>query len=238
MTEPGAPRAATAGLLDAGSIVEPRQLAPLLDHTLLRPDATPADVSRACDEALEHGFAGVCVREEHLALVARRLSGAGPIAIAVADFPRGAGAAAARAEEVRRLVGLGAREVDVVFPLPALAARDHRAALRDLEAVVDAAAGAAVKVILETGALTLPEKAAACALAKAAGASFVKTSTGFGPGGATEDDVALFRALVGADVGVKASGGVRTARDALRMVRAGASRIGASASVAIVTGAF
>lgn len=229
---------ATLGRIHPDSIEEPRQLARLLDHTVLRVDASEGDVSRACDEAVEHGFAGVCVRERHLALVASRLGRSGLLPIAVADFPRGAGSARSRAEEVRRLVELGAREVDVVFPLPALVARDHRSALRDLEAVVEAAAGAVVKVILETGALALPEKAAACALAKAAGASFVKTSTGFGPGGATEEDVALLRALVGDDTGVKASGGIRTASDALRMVRAGANRLGASASVAIVTGAF
>lgn len=225
-----------AALPDGSAITEPRQLAPLLDHTVLRAEATEGDVERACDEAIEHGFAGVCVRELHLALAARRLAGARPVAIAVADFPRGSSATPDRVEEVTRLVGLGAREVDVVFPLPALAARDHGAALRDLEAVVRAAGAAAVKVILETGALTVPEKAAACALAKAAGASFVKTSTGFGPGGATAEDVALLRALVGRETGVKASGGIRTAADALRMVRAGASRIGASASVAIVMG--
>jgi deoxyribose-phosphate aldolase len=220
------------------SVASPRDLAPFLDHTVLRLDATLAEVERACDEALLHGFAGVCVREAHLALVVRRLGASGPLPIAVADFPRGAAPARERAEEARRLAGEGAREVDVVFPLPALAARDHAAALRDLTAVVRAAGSAAVKVILETGALDDAEKGAACALAKAAGAAFVKTSTGFGPGGATEADVALLRALVGADTGVKASGGIRTAADALRMVRAGASRLGASASVAIVTGTF
>lgn len=222
----------------SGSIASPRDLAPLLDHTVLRPEASEGDVARACDEALEHGFAGVCVRETHLALVVRRLGGRGPVPIAVADFPRGTGPAMKRADETRRLVDLGAREVDVVYPLPALAARAHAAALRDLQAVVAAAGCAAVKVILETGALTAAEKGAACAIAKASGAAFVKTSTGFGPGGATEEDVALLRALVGEDTGVKASGGIRTAADALRMVRAGANRIGASASVAIVTGAF
>jgi deoxyribose-phosphate aldolase len=221
-----------------GSIAIPRDLAPLLDHTVLRPEASEDDVARACDEALEHGFAGVCVREVHLALVVRRLGGHGPVPIAVADFPCGTGPAAKRAEETRRLADLGAREVDVVYPRPALAACAHAAALRDLEAVVHAAGGAAVKVILETGALTTAEKGAACAIAKAAGAAFVKTSTGFGPGGATEEDVALLRSLVGGDTGVKASGGIRTAADALRMVRAGANRVGASASVAIVTGAF
>ncbi|HEX9291981.1 MAG TPA: deoxyribose-phosphate aldolase [Anaeromyxobacteraceae bacterium] len=219
-------------------VASPRDLAPLIDHTVLRPDASADDVARACDEALAHGFAGVCVRETHLRLVVRRLGGRDPLAIAVADFPRGDGPARARAEEVRRLAGEGAREVDVVFPLPALAARDHAAALRDLEAVVRAAGSASLKVILETAALDTAEKGAACALAKAAGAAFVKTSTGFGPGGATEADVALLRALVGAGTGVKASGGIRTAADALRMVRAGASRLGASASVAIVTGTF
>jgi len=230
--------AVIAGRLDPAAFAAPRELARLLDHTVLQVDATAHQVSRACDEALEHGFAGVCVRESYLATVVRRLAGARPVPIAVADFPGGAGATAARVEEVRRLVGLGASEVDIVFPLRALAARDHGAALRDLEAVVRAAGRACVKVILETAAFAVPEKAAACALSKAAGASFVKTSTGFGPGGATEEDVALLRALVGEDIGVKASGGIRTAADALRMVRAGASRIGASASVQIVTGTF
>jgi len=232
--DPGPPRAA----LPAEAIHTPHDLAPLLDHTVLGPDAGEGDVARACDEALQHGFAGVCVRERHLGLVVNRLERRGPLPIAVADFPGGAAAAEARAGEVRRLVELGAREVDVVFPLPALAARDHAAALRDLEGVVRAAGGAVVKVILEVGALSAAEKGAACALARAAGASWVKTSTGFGPGGATEGDVALLRALVGDSGGVKASGGIRTASDALRMVQAGAARIGASASVGIVTGAF
>ena len=222
---------------DAALVRSPRDLAPLIDHTLLRLDATPDDALRACDEALRHGFAGVCVREQHLASAVRRLGGAGPLPIAVADFPLGAAASARRAEETRRLAGAGAREIDVVYPLPSLVARDHGAALRDLAAVVAAAAGARVKVILETAALGAPEKAAACAIAVAAGAAFVKTSTGFGPGGATEADVALLRSLVGDAVGVKASGGIRTAADALRMVRAGASRIGTSAGVAIVGGA-
>ncbi|GEJ56072.1 deoxyribose-phosphate aldolase [Anaeromyxobacter diazotrophicus] len=219
-------------------LASPRELAPLVDHTVLRPGAGEGEVERACDEALQHGFAGVCVREAHLALVVRRLAGAAPRPIAVADFPLGAAPAAARAEEARRLAALGAREIDVVFPLPRLAARDHAGALADLSAVVRAAAPAAVKVILETGALSGPEKAAACALALAAGAAFVKTSTGFGPGGATVEDVALLRALAGPAAGVKASGGIRTAADALRMVRAGANRLGTSAGVALVTGSW
>ncbi len=226
------------GRIPAGAIASPHDLAPLIDHTVLRGEATGEDVERACDEALAHGFAGVCVRERHLAQVAARLEGSGRARIAVCDFPSGSAPAAARAEEARRLAGAGATEIDVVYPLAALARRDHAAALRDLEAVVRAAGAAEVKVILETGALDAEEKAAAAAIAAASGAAFVKTSTGFGPGGATAEDVALLRRLVGERTGVKASGGIRTAADALRMVRAGANRIGASASVAIVTGTF
>ncbi|HTP24799.1 MAG TPA: deoxyribose-phosphate aldolase [Anaeromyxobacteraceae bacterium] len=215
----------------------PAELAAFIDHTVLGLEASDRDVAQACDDALRYGFAAVCVREKQLGGVVRRLGDrGGPLPIAVADFPRGDGTMAGRAEEVRRLVGTGAREVDVVFPLPALTSRRYVDALRDLEAVVQAARAVPVKVILETGSLTVAEKGAASAIAKAAGAAWVKTSTGFGAGGATEEDVSLLRALVGEDVGVKASGGIRTAADALRMVRAGASRIGSSASVAIVTG--
>ncbi len=226
--------------VDPATIRSPRDLAPLIDHTVLRSDATADEVAQACRDARAHGFAGVCVREAHLRGVVEALGGGagGPVAIAVADFPRGAAPTADRTAEVGRLVSMGAAEIDVVFPLPALAARRHGDALRDLQAVVAAAGAVPVKVILETAALAAAERAAACALAIAAGAAYVKTSTGFGPGGATEDDVALLRALAGDGVGVKASGGIRTAADALRMVRAGASRIGASASVAIVSGAF
>jgi deoxyribose-phosphate aldolase len=237
MSEAGVPGGGR-GPIPVGAIAAPRDLAPLIDHTILRVEATSEDVERACREALVHGFAGVCVRERHLALVAARLEASGLERIAVCDFPGGTAPRPARAEEARRLAGGGASEIDVVYPLPALARRDHAAALRDLEAVVRAAGAARVKVILETGALEREEMAAAAAIAVASGAAYVKTSTGFGRGGATPEDVALLRGVVGREVGVKASGGIRTAADALRMVRAGASRIGASASVAIVTGAF
>jgi deoxyribose-phosphate aldolase len=233
----------------------PRELAPLIDHTVLGVGAGAVEVERACDEALELGFAGVCVREAHLARVVRRLVAGGgvrsaaatpgeasgpraPLAIAVADFPAGLGSTAERVAEAARLAALGAEEVDIVYPMRALRERRHRDALRDLEAVVRALGAVALKVILETAALGDAEKAAACSIASAAGAAFVKTSTGFGPGGATEGDVRLLRELAGPGVGVKASGGIRTAADALRMVRAGASRLGTSASVAIVTGSF
>jgi deoxyribose-phosphate aldolase len=226
------------GPIPCGAIAAPRDLAPFIDHTVLREDATSDHVERACDEALFHGFAGVCVRERHLARVVARLATSGLARIAVCDFPGGMASTEARVEEARRLAGGGASEIDAVYPLQALARRDHAGALRDLEAVVRGAGAAQVKVILETGALEPGEKAAAAAIAAASGAAYVKTSTGFGRGGATPEDVALLRSVVGSAVGVKASGGIRSAADALRMVRAGASRIGASASVAIVTGAF
>jgi len=218
-------------------VAAPRDLAPLLDHTLLRLEAGPGDVERVCAEARRFGFAGVCVRGEHVARVARLLAGSSVRPVAVVDFPRGAGSTRARAEEARRAAERGAREVDLVVALPALLAGDLGHVGRDLEAVVAAAGGAGVKVILETGALGQQQKVAGAALSVAAGAAFVKTSTGFGPGGATEEDVRLLRDTVGGAVGVKAAGGIRTAADALRMVRAGASRIGCSASVAVVEAA-
>lgn len=230
-------RPAGQGPVPREALRSPRDLASLIDHTLLRPEATAAEVERLCREALQHGFAGVCVREAHLVRVARALLGSAVLPVAVVDFPLGEGSGAARAAETRRAVEAGAREVDVLLPLPAFRARRHREVVADLAAVVGAAGPAAVKVILETGALTAAERALACGLAAAAGAAFVKTSTGFGPGGATAEDVALLRACVGDALGVKASGGIRTAADALRMVEAGASRIGCSASVAIVEAA-
>jgi deoxyribose-phosphate aldolase len=217
------------------SITSARALAPLVDHTLLREDASEAEVLRAAEEALRHGFAGVCVRPTWIARVAKALRGSAVLAVTVVDFPRGAGTTQDRVDETRRVVAAGAQEVDVVFPLGRLAGRDLRGALSDLQSIVQAAEPATVKVILETAGLSDVDKAVAAAIAAAAGAAFVKTSTGYGPGGATEADVALLRRVVGAAVGVKASGGIRTAADALRMVRAGANRLGTSASVAIIS---
>jgi deoxyribose-phosphate aldolase len=223
--------------VDPSAIRTPRDLAPFLDHTVLAPGATASDAERACAEALEHRFAGVCVEARLVSEVRRRLAGSGVLAIAVADFPRGEAATAARVAEAAAAVRAGAEEIDVVAPLPALLAGRHEQVLDDLRAVV-AAARVPVKVILETARLPRDVKVAGAALARCAGAAFVKTSTGFGGGGATVDDVALLRAVVGGAMGVKASGGIRTAADALAMIRAGASRIGASASVAIVGGTF
>jgi deoxyribose-phosphate aldolase len=214
---------------------DPIDLAPLIDHTLLRPEATTADVEKACDEARRHGFAGVCVRPANVALAARLLAGCSARPIAVVDFPLGTAPTSAKVEEARSAIESGAQELDMVANLDALRRRDYALVLRDIEAVVEVARPRAVKVILETGALGREEKIVGAALAKAAGAAFVKTSTGFGPGGATVEDVALLRQVVGREMGVKASGGIRTAADARKMVEAGATRIGASASVAIVS---
>ena len=224
-------------LVAAETIRTPRDLAPFIDHTLLAPSASLADVGRVCAEAREHGFAAVCL-EARFAAEARRLLAGVPVrTAAVADFPRGEAATSARVAEVRDAVRAGAEEVDVVAPLPAILAGRWEAVLDDLRAVV-AAAGVPVKVIIETAKLGLDAKVAAAALVRCAGAAYVKTSTGFGGGGATVEDVSLLRAVVGDAMGVKASGGVRTAAQALALVRAGASRLGASASVAIVTGTF
>jgi len=223
--------------LSPDSIREPSELAPLVEHTLLREDATEADVLRTCEEARRHGLAAVCVRSRWVSRAARALAGSGVAVVATVDFPEGTGSTGARSREARAAVEAGASEVDVVLGREALKARDHAAVLRDLEKIA-ATARVPVKVILETSRLSHDEKVAACALAQAAGAAWVKTSTGYAGGGATVEDVALLRASVGPSMGVKASGGIRTADDALRMVRAGADRIGTSAGPAIVTGKF
>ncbi|HEX9398709.1 MAG TPA: deoxyribose-phosphate aldolase [Anaeromyxobacter sp.] len=215
----------------------PRDLAPYIDHTLLAPGATRDDVARLCAEAREHAMGAVCVHRNAIPDARRLLAGSAVKAIAVVDFPKGEGATGARVLEAFEAVRLGADEVDLVAPLPSLLAGRFEAALDDLRAIVRGVP-VPVKVILETSRLSREQKVVAAALAKCAGAAFVKTSTGFAGGGATVEDVALLRAVVGDDMGVKASGGIRTAADALAMIRAGASRLGASASVQIVTGTF
>ena len=214
-----------------------RDLAPYIDHTLLKPEATRDDVIKLCEEARKWGFATVCLNSSHIALAARLLHGAVTRPIAVVGFPLGAATTSAKVFETRESVRAGAAEIDMVINIGGLKIKDYALVESDIRAVVEAARPAPVKVILETGGLTRDEKVIGCALAKAAGAAFVKTSTGFGPGGATAEDIALMRSIVGSDVGVKASGGIRTTADAQKMIDAGASRIGASASVAIVTGA-
>lgn len=212
-------------------------IAQYIDHTLLKPDATRDEVVKLAEEARKYGFATVCVNSTNVGTAARVLQGSKTVPIAVVGFPLGAALPSAKAFETREAIRCGAKEIDTVINIGALKARDYALVLKDVSMVVEAARPIPVKVILETSQLTNDEKIVGCALSKAAGAAFVKTSTGFGGGGATAEDVALMRRVVGDDVGVKASGGVRSTDDAMRMIAAGANRIGASASVAIVTGA-
>ena len=207
-----------------------------IDHTLLKPAATRADIAKLCAEAKEYRFASVCVNSAHIAEVAAALAGTDVAPCCVVGFPLGAMETEAKAFEAARAAALGAKEIDMVMDIGAAKEGDFARVEADIAAVVSAIQGRAkLKVILECCLLTDEEKTAACLAAERAGADFVKTSTGFSTGGATEHDVALMRAAVGDDMGVKASGGIRTREDALRMIAAGASRIGASAGIAIVT---
>lgn len=212
------------------------ELAAIIDHTLLKPEATTKDLQRLCDEARRYSFATVCVNSANVSRCRSLLGGSDVKICAVVGFPLGAMAAGAKAFEAREAVRAGASEIDMVMNIGALKGGDYGTVLDDIAKVVAAARPAQVKVILETGMLADEEKVAACTLAKLAGAHFVKTSTGFGKGGATAEDIALMRRVVGSGMGVKASGGIRDQGDASKMIQAGATRIGASASVAIVTG--
>jgi deoxyribose-phosphate aldolase len=215
-------------------MITPRELAGIIDHTLLRPSATGEEVRRLCSEAAAYGFRTVCVNPVLVARAVHFLEGTSVGVCSVVGFPFGTHLVATKAHEAREAVRGGATEVDMVIRIGALREGDDREVLDDIRAVVEAAAGRAVKVILEMCYLTEEEKVRACLLAVAGGASFVKTSTGYGPGGATVEDVTLMRRTVGETCGVKAAGGIRTLADALRMIRAGANRIGTSGSVAIL----
>ena len=207
-----------------------------IDHTLLKPDATAKDIEQLCREAAEWKFATVCVNPTWVALAARLLGGTGVGVCSVVGFPLGATTPDVKQFETRRAIFDGASEIDMVINVGALKSGDVRLVTDDIRGVVSAchASGAGSKVIIETALLNDEEKVTACTLAKAAGADFVKTSTGFGPGGATAGDVALMRRVVGDEMGVKASGGVRDLEQLKAMVAAGATRIGASAGVRIV----
>jgi deoxyribose-phosphate aldolase len=217
----------------------PVDLAKYIDHTLLKPDATQEEVDTMCDEAMEYGFASVCINPTWVKRAAENLRGSDVVVCTVIGFPLGANTAEIKAMEARRALREGAEEVDMVINVGALKSGQHELVRKDIEKVVDAAheGGAIAKVILETALLTDEEKVIASALSKQAKADFVKTSTGFGGGGATVYDVALMRETVGPEMGVKASGGVRTLEDAEDMIAAGATRIGASAGVQILSGA-
>jgi len=206
------------------------QLATYLDHTQLSPVATSADIEALCAEAIRLGVKAVCVNPHRLPLVVQLLRGQIPVPITVCGFPLGASTTSAKAYEAGLAVEQGAVEVDMVLNIGALKDGDTDGVRLDISEVVRACGAAPVKVILETCLLTDAEKELACRLAVEAGASFVKTSTGFSTAGATEADIRLMRRVVGPQIGVKASGGIRTRADALRMIAAGANRIGASAS--------
>ncbi len=214
-------------------------VAALIDHTLLRPEATASSILKLCDEARSHGFASVCINPYWVELAAGRLEESPVKVCTVIGFPLGANMTAIKVAETEAAIRAGAREIDMVMNIGEMCSGNDDAVGRDIQAVVEAAhAGdAIVKVILETALLDDDQKTAACLQAKKAGAEFVKTSTGFGPSGATAHDVALMRATVGPEMGVKASGGIRTLDDLKTMVAAGATRIGASASVRIVEAA-
>jgi deoxyribose-phosphate aldolase len=208
----------------------------LIDHTLLKADATRAEIIKICDEAIQFSFASVCVNPTWVPLAAERLRCTVVKVCTVCGFPLGATLPAAKREEARESLRAGAQEVDMVINVGALKSGDWDFVREDIRGVAEAchAAGAITKVILETSLLNDEEKVAACLLARAAGADFVKTSTGFSTGGATPRDIALMHYVVGDGLGVKASGGVRTLEDVRKMVAAGATRVGASASVKIM----
>ena len=211
-------------------------LAGRIDHTLLKADATLPAIERLCAEAVAHGFASVCVNTRWVPTAAEQLAGSAVMVCTVVGFPLGAMTRLAKAEEARITVAEGADEVDMVIDIGGLLSGDIAAVYDDILGVAGAARPAPVKAILETSMLDDEHKAIGCLLAARAGAAYVKTSTGFGGGGATVSDIALMRAMVGNALGVKASGAVRTREDARAMLKAGADRIGASSSVAIVTG--
>lgn len=214
----------------------PTDLAGYIDHTLLRADASAAEVDRMCDEAIRFKFASVCVNPTWVRRVADNLRGTDVLTCSVIGFPSGAHTAEIKAMEARRAVREGAREIDMVVNVGAIKSGDWAAVEKDITGVADAAreAGAICKVIIEAALLNDEEKVVTSRIARKAKAHYVKTSTGFGPGGATVYDVALMREAVGPDMGVKASGGIKTAQDAKDMIAAGATRIGASAGIEII----
>lgn len=222
-----------------GVIPEDKSLAGLIDHTLLKPDATADKVAQLCFEAKKYHFASVCVNPSYVKLCADLLKGTEVKVCTVIGFPLGATSTEVKVFETQNAIENGATEIDMVMNIGALKAGDNDTVAHDIHAVAQAAheAGALLKVIIETALLTDEEKVIACLLAKEAGADYVKTSTGFSGGGATVHDIALMRRTVGPDLGVKASGGIHSTEEAEQMIAAGATRIGASAGVKIVQGA-
>ncbi|MGU8581572.1 deoxyribose-phosphate aldolase [Clostridium perfringens] len=217
--------------------MDKQQLAKMIDHTILKPEADKASIEKLCKEALEYNFASVCINPTNVELAAKLLKGSEVKVCTVIGFPLGANTMEVKAFETKDAIAKGADEVDMVINIGRLKDKDYEYVEKDIKAVVDAADKKALtKVIIETCLLTEEEKVKACELAKKAGADFVKTSTGFSTGGATPEDIKLMRETVGPEMGVKASGGVRSIEDAEAVIKNGATRIGASASIAICEG--
>ena len=218
-------------------MITKKSIAGMIDHTLLKPDASAAQIAKLCAEAREYAFASVCVNPSYVPQCAQALAGSPVKVCTVIGFPLGATTSAAKAFEAKEAVDNGAGEVDMVVNVGRIKSGDWDYVQADIRAVVDAVKGRALtKVIIETCLLTDEEKVRVCTAAKEAGADFVKTSTGFSTGGAKAEDIALMRKTVGPDMGVKASGGIHNADEARAMIEAGATRIGASAGIAIVNG--
>ncbi len=217
--------------------MDKQQLAKMIDHTILKPEADKASIEKLCKEALEYNFASVCINPTNVELAAKLLKGSEVKVCTVIGFPLGANTMEVKAFETKDAIAKGADEVDMVINIGRLKDKDYEYVEKDIKAVVDAADKKALtKVIIETCLLTEEEKVKACELAKKAGADFVKTSTGFSTGGATPEDIKLMRETVGPEMGVKASGGIHNEEEAMAMIEAGATRIGTSAGVAIVSG--
>lgn len=224
------PAASTAGMI-------PADLAPYIDHTLLKPEATAEQIDTLCDEAARHHFASVCVNTSWTARCARRLRGTGVKVAVVVGFPLGAMSGRSKGFEARHAIEEGAKEIDMVINIGALKSGDLKTVEDDIKHVVRVCGrNVTLKVIIETALLTDEEKVTACRIAKNAEADYVKTSTGFSTAGATVHDVALMRKVVGPKMGVKAAGGIRSFDDAVAMIAAGATRLGTSSGVALVTG--
>lgn len=221
----------------SSNIITGPAVARMIDHTLLKPESTKEQIIKLCEEAKEHHFATVCVNPYWVSTAAAELKGSGVGVTTVVGFPLGATSTFVKMAETRDAIANGATEIDMVINIGALKSGDFDAVKKDIEGVVQASNGhAPVKVIIETGLLETEEKKKACLLAKMAGADFVKTSTGFGPGCATAEDIRLMRETVGPEMGVKASACVRDLDTARKLIQAGATRIGASSSIAIITG--
>lgn len=216
--------------------MDKKEIAKYIDHTLLKPEARNTDVENLCREAIEHSFAAVCINSAYVKLAAGFLKGREVKVCCVVGFPLGAALTSVKAFETEEAINNGAEEIDMVLNIGALKGENNNLVEEDIAAVVKAARGKTVKVIIEAALLSQEEKIAACKMAEKAGAHFVKTSTGFGPGGATLEDVSLMKKTVGPNMKVKASGGIRSYDKAIEMIKAGADRLGTSSGIDIIRG--